>query len=1206
MATNWTEEQRTAIENRGGTLLVSAAAGSGKTAVLVERVLRQLTDAVHPVDIDRFLMVTYTNAAAAELRGKIADALTARLTETPEDKRLRRQLFLVHRAQITTVHAFCLKLAREQFVQLGISPDFRIADASETGLLMDELLDVQLEAAYEAAENQQETEESRGFLALTELLHAGRDDRRLHETIREIYEKMQSHPNPSAFLQQVQETYTAPQADPADTLHGAVLLREARLAAEYGLGCLEDAIAHMQEDEQVRDAYLPAFTADIQHARALLAAIESGVWDTAVEAAQNIAFARLKGIRGYEDKEFLESLKAQREEWKTVAGKIAERMLCITAAEAAEETGRVAPAMRALVEIVQTFSTLFSAEKRRRNLVDFHDLEHFAIQLFYQKDGDVTLLAKGISDYFAEVLVDEYQDTNAVQDAIFQAVSQQGNKLFMVGDVKQSIYSFRLANPRIFLEKYQAFPDAEHAKEGQPRRVVLSKNFRSRAQVLDATNTVFHAVMSENVGDLRYDAREMLYLGASFSEPDHVRYQTEVCVIDVSKEGDITPDKTKTEAAFVAQKIHAMLRDGFLVHDKALGVSRPLKPSDCTILLRSMKRKAVVYAEALEEVGLTAQSDDSTGLLEAVEVRAVVSLLHVIDNPRQDVELIGALRSPLIGFSEDLLAQIRLCDKNSCFYDTMCLAAEMETMQEHAQEIQMFLQQLQEWRLLAADLPVYQLLQLLYDATGALGLYGALPNGTQRQSNLLAFFERSRAYEAQGHRGLFRFLYMVRSMLEQGQDFPAGAAQSEGGAVRIMSIHKSKGLEFPVVFLADSAKSFNETDMYQPVLMHPVLGLGPKCRDTARGIQYPTLRRLAIMAQARREQISEELRILYVGMTRAKEKLIVTCASGSVGSSLKKWKALAEHETLPPYALGASRSSALWLLAPLLRCTAAAPLREAANVILAPNPKLPDCFAFSYLRAGEIQQLLFEEQVEVEQVSEAVNEVEIPQEFVYDKAYLKDVPSKLTVTGLKKTVKAEEAAEGTPKIRLEEKSLRRPFFDKALRGLTPSEIGTAHHLFLQFADFAACETAQGVHAERMRMAEKHILSKEQAEAIEEAKINAFFASAFYQTYMREQNIRREFKFSLLVPAAKFYEKAGEAPEEEILLQGVIDCFIETKDGFVVLDFKTDRVSKKNVRLRAEEYRTQMEAYAFAVERIFGKPVIEKRLFFFACAEFVLL
>ncbi len=1206
MATKWTDEQRAAIENRGGTLLVSAAAGSGKTAVLVERVLRQLTDSVNPVDIDRFLMVTYTNAAAAELRGKIADALTARLTETPDDKRLRRQLFLVHRAQITTVHAFCLKLAREQFVQLGISPDFRIADSSETGLLMEELLDAQLEAAYEAAEHSQETESGKGFLALTELLHAGRDDRRLQETIREIYEKMQSHPNPSAFLQQVQENYTAPQIDPAATPHGAVLLREAQLAAEYGRGCLEHAIAQMQEDEQVRDAYLPAFTADMQHAQAVLDAMESGVWDSAVEAAQNITFARLKAIRGYEDKEFLESLKAQRDEWKTVAGKIAERMLCITAAQAAEETQRVAPAMRALVEIVQTFSTLFSAEKRRRNLVDFHDLEHFAIGLLYQKDGSMTQLAKGISDYFTQVLVDEYQDTNAVQDAIFQAVSHLGDKLFMVGDVKQSIYSFRLANPRIFLEKYQAFPDAECAEDGQPRRVVLSKNFRSRAQVLDATNTIFRAVMSDDVGDLQYNAREMLYLGAGFPEQDHPRYQTEVCVIDVSKEEEITPDKTKTEAAFVAQKIQTMLREGFLVYDKGLGASRPLKPSDCTILLRSMKRKAVVYAEALEQVGLITQSDDNAGLLEAVEVRAVVSLLHIIDNPRQDVEFIGALRSPLIGFSEDLLAQIRLCDKNSCFYDALLLAVEAETMQDYKQELQAFLRQLQEWRLMAADLPVYQLLQMIYDGTGALGLYGALPNGAQRQSNLLAFFERARAYEAQGHRGLFRFLYMVRSMLEQGQDFPAGAAQSEGGAVRIMSIHKSKGLEFPVVFLADCAKSFNETDMYQPVLMHPMLGLGPKCRDTERGIQYPTLRRLAIVAQARREQISEELRILYVGMTRAKEKLIVTCASGSMESSLKKWKALAEQETLPPYALGASRSSALWLLAPLLRCAAAAPLREMANVTLAPNPKLPDCFAFTYIRASEIQPIALDGCAERQEEQKAKSVVEIPAEIVYDKAYLKDIPSKITVTGLKKSLKAQEAAEGTPSAPIEEKNLRRPFFDKALRGLTPGEIGTAHHLFMQFADFAKCGTAQGVHEERMRMAEKHILSEEQIAVIDETKINAFFASAFYQAQIKNQRIRREFKFSLLVPAAKFYEIVDGAVKEEVLLQGVIDCLIETKDGYVVLDFKTDRVSRKNVQQRADAYQTQLDAYAFAVEEIFEKPVIEKRLFFFSCAEFVVL
>lgn len=1198
MATQWTEEQLTAIETHGSTLLVSAAAGSGKTAVLVERVLRRLTDLQNPVDIDHFLMVTYTNAAAAELRGKIADALTARLAQTPDDARLRRQLFLVHRAQIITVHAFCLNLAREQFAALGLSPDFRIADETECNLLLEETLEMQLEQAYTLAEQAPDAADSLAFLSLSELLCSSRDDRRLQEVIAETYHKLQSHPRPQDFLQQLRAAYTAPAAEPAQTPHGKVLLAETQAAAAYGLSCLEHAVELMENDEQVCDAYLPAFSEDKKYAQSVLDAIAQQNWDTAVQAAHAISFARLKAVRGYEDKAFLDTLKELREEWKTVAGKIRNQYLSISAAEIAAEEQAVAPAMCALIDAVQACSIAFSAEKRRRNVVDFNDLEHFAIQLLYDADGNTTPLAQELSSHFVEVLVDEYQDTNAVQDAIFHAVSQHSQNLFMVGDVKQSIYSFRLANPQIFLKKYLEFTDAAQASDTQPRRVVLSKNFRSRIPVLEATNAIFEAIMSPSVGDLAYTAQERLYAGADYENPQDPRYHTEIHCITIEKDPETgkTPDKSKLEAKVVAHRIQELIAQGFPVFDKTLGRSRPIQPSDCTILLRSVKQKAQIYAQALEEVGLTAHTEDSSGLLTAVEVRAVISLLNIIDNPRQDVELIAALRSPLIGFSEDLLAQIRICDKSVGFYDALLLAADTDTLSEESQhKIHEFLDNLNRWRMLSADFPVWQLLQMLYDETSALGIYGAQPNGTTRQNNLLAFFERARSYEAQGHRGLFHFLHMLRNMLETEQDFPAPASIAEGGAVQIMSIHKSKGLEFPVVFLADCAKGFNESDLYAPVLVHSELGFGTKCRDLERKIQYPTMRRLAIAAKARREQISEELRILYVGMTRAKEKLIITSAQSL--STLKKWANLAVYDKIPPYALGAARSSALWLIAPLLRHPKAQSLREAAEcTALSPRTDLPDCFDFSYIESHTITQQKSERETSANMLSpDAVPT--LPPAFVYPHEFLQDIPAKATATGLKQDYKSQETAEDTL-LAVEKKPLRRPFFEQTAQTLTPSEIGTAHHLFLQFADFTRCETIDGLIAERTRMREKHILSNAQADCLNLQRLHAFFVSPLYQKRMKASKIRREFKFSVLAPAMQFYPEAAETPEEEILLQGVIDCLIETPEGYLLLDFKTDRVSHATVQERAERYRPQLEAYVFAVEKIFVRPVLSKILFFF--------
>ena len=508
----WTKDQQTAIENRGGALLVSAAAGSGKTAVLVERVLTRLTDPRDPVDIDRLLLVTFTNAAAAEMRERIGAALAQAAAENPQDTRLRRQLFLVHRAKITTVHALCLSLAREQAAALGIAPDFRLMDEQEGKLLRAEVLEEVLEAAYEQG--------GAGFLALCDLLTAGRDDKKLGEVILGTYEKIQAHPDPAAFLETVRQGL---HADGMNTPHAAVLRAQARAAAEHGAAFLRMAVDAVTGIDELYDTYLPALTSDLNQAERLLDALHTGSWDDCVEAARSIAFDRLKAARKFEDKDFLEEIKALREEWKTVAKAIREKWLTVCADEAAADRALTAPALSALIDAVNAFDAAFAAAKRARNAADFNDLEHFAVRLLY--DGQQpSALARTLSAQYAEIAVDEYQDTNAVQDTIFRALSQNQTNLFMVGDVKQSIYGFRLADPLIFLQKYNDYADADEAPDGAPRRVVLGQNFRSRAAVLDACNYLFAAVMGETVGDLAYTDREALHLGMVYPDEGHDRY----------------------------------------------------------------------------------------------------------------------------------------------------------------------------------------------------------------------------------------------------------------------------------------------------------------------------------------------------------------------------------------------------------------------------------------------------------------------------------------------------------------------------------------------------------------------------------------------------------------------------------------------------------------------------------------------------------
>ena len=1174
----WTSDQRRAIEDRGGQTLVSAAAGSGKTAVLVERVLRRLTDERDPVDIDRLLLMTFTSAAASEMRERIAAAIAEAAAARPADTRLRRQLFLTHRAQITTVHALCQRLAREQAAALGIAPDFRVLDEQEGKLLRAEVLEDVLEAAYER--------EDAGFFALSDLLSAGRDDARLAETVLATHEKIQAHPDPRAFLETVRRGLYA---GDMHTPHARVLLGLSREAAMHGAAFLRQAVEELQGIDQLQDAYLPALVSDLKQAQALIAAIDSDGWDAAVAAAQQITFDRLKAARGFEDKAFLEHIKALREEWKAAAKTVSGKWLTVHTDDAVYDRSLIAPAMNALIDTVNGFDEAFAAAKRSRNAADFNDLEHFAVRLLLT-DGAPSELALSLRGRYAEILVDEYQDTNAVQDAIFGALSQEGRNLFMVGDVKQSIYGFRLADPSIFLTKYRAFADAAQAEQGAPRRIVLGQNFRSRAAVLDACNFIFSAVMGDTVGGLNYTEQEALYLGAAYPEPDAARYKTEVLLADAAGAGedDDAEDKTVLEARLAARRIRALLDECFPVLDKETGNLRPVSPGDVVILLRSPRTKARAYIDALEAYGVAATAETRGGLLETSEVSLMVSLLSVIDNPRQDVELIGVMRSPLFGFTEQHLADIRLLDRTASFYDAVCLAAADDA------DCAAFLSRLAAWRDYACDAPVCRLIWQLYQDTGALGFAAAQPNGVQRRQNLYAFFERARAFETEGSRGLFAFVRRLRGMLETGEDYQRVDAAASGGMVRVMSIHKSKGLEFPVVLLADCAKRFNESDLRQAVLVHSELGFGCKCRDTERGVQYDTAERAAVAAAQRREMVSEELRVLYVAMTRAKEKLIITCASGTLEANLQKWALLAALPSLPQYAMGTARAPLAWLIAPLLRHPCTRGLREQYGLCVPETAGAPDAFSVRVIPAAELTP---PSGPEVLRFTASEGQMpKVPPAKPYPQAFLAELPSKLTATGIGRGYRAAEAAEQTPAPQ-REKQLRVPLFEAGRVQLSPAEIGTAHHLFLQFCDFETAKRPGGIERELQRLRERAILSPAQADAVDTGKIARFFESPLFCKTILNGRLRREFKFSVLVPAARYWPQAQAAPEERVLLQGVIDCLIETDEGFVLIDFKTDRVAADRVPARAERYRSQMDAYALAVDTIFHRSVTGKILYF---------
>ncbi|MEG2096992.1 MAG: helicase-exonuclease AddAB subunit AddA [Pseudoflavonifractor sp.] len=1198
MSFQLTPEQASVVENRGGGLLVSAAAGSGKTRVLVERLLGRVER--EGVDIDRFLVISYTKASAAELRARIVEELSNRIAANPGDAHLRRQATLVYKAQISTVHAFCTQLLRENGHLLDLSPDFRLCDEGEAGILMLRALEDVMDRRYE------DIAEGSDFALLVDTMSAGRDDAKLIQIVLDMRGRVQSHPDPSAWLDAQERVFALEGiSDAGETPWGALLLEDARRTAEYCLGRMEDAAALTPCDPNLEANYGPSISATIEALRGLLNAIHRG-WD-ATAAALPIPFPTAGRKKITEDPETAEQVKAIRLLVKERLKKLSD-WFGGDSADLLTDMRAVYPAIRGLFALVKDFEKAYSAEKARRNLVDFADLEHFAVRLLVGADGKPSPLADQQAQRYTEIMVDEYQDTNEVQNAIFTALSQDGKNLFMVGDVKQSIYRFRLADPTIFLGKYRSFTPHDRAEEGQPRRIILSKNFRSRNHVLEGVNFVFRNIMSTELGEMEYSDDEALYTGAVY--PAGKDYNVELDALDLKagvKDDEEKISKDLIEARFVAGRISALLEEQFPVSDGE-GGTRPVQYGDIVILLRAPNAVLAQYARALGERDLPWQAEGGGDFFASTEVSVALSLLQIVDNPRQDVPLISVLRSPVYAFTADRLAVLRATYPLVDFYTVLERSA--AAGEEDCAD---FLRELADLRFGAGDKNSHQMLWQIYDRTNLMGIFGAMDEGETRQSNLLALCELARQFEGSGHKGLFGFLTYLTRLRENGSKFSVPAAGREGGGLRIMSIHKSKGLEFPVVILAGLARQMNREDMKRPILFHPKLGVGPKRLDTERMLEYPTLARTAVARQLNYEMMAEELRLLYVGMTRAKEKLILSCALQGGSKELQKLIPEANCPT-DPQVLAGCASAAQWLLLPVLCRPEALPLLNAAEMsVNSPCANLGPEWDVRWVDTAALREPYCaaptapsaETAEAVAELDPASAEAAVPDlsarfAWTYPHGGDVDLPSKLTATqlkgrGLDEEV-AERAAPPTEKAAAEI-SRRRPRFAEEEFGLTPAQKGTALHLVMQYIDFGKAGTLAQVKEEIARLMAQEFLTQKEGEAVSAEKIYAFFASPLGRELLAAPTLKREFKFSMLVPAAAYYAAAGAG--EQVLLQGVVDCYFETADGVTVVDFKTDRVTADTQALRAEHYRPQLLAYARALAEITGKKVCRRVLWFFA-------
>ena len=1179
MAVKRTPEQEAVVKNRGGGLLVSAAAGSGKTRVLVERLLdRILTEGKN---VDEFLIITFTRAAAEELRGRIAKEISEALALQPENAHLRRQTALLYKAQISTIHAFCTVLLRQWGHLLDLPADFALCEDEEAQVLMARTLDQVLEERYENVDPEGD------FAKLLDVLTAGRDDSRLVEIALDVYGKTQSYPDPVAWLEEQRAALDLTGiTDVGQTPWGRLLLEEAAQTADYWVGQMERACDLAEGDPVLEKAYLPSLTSTLHDLEEYAQAL-SRSWD---EAAQlTVEYPRLGGARGVEDVAAQEQIKSIRTRCKKATDDLA-KQCASSSAELLADMALVAPAMSGLISLVEDFSKAYDQAKQKKSLLDFSDLEHYAVRLLVDGDGQPTALARQWGSQYAEIMVDEYQDTNQVQNTIFKALSDEGRNLFMVGDVKQSIYRFRLADPTIFLEKYRTFAPWTDAQPGEDRKITMSKNFRSRPEVLEAANDLFRNIMSRELGEMDYTDEEALYPGGTF--PEGAGYETELHVLDFSDDPALFEEKENKnylEARFVARQIKSLLDSGFPVSDGA-GGTRPLQPDDIAILLRSPGPVRHFYTLALEEQGVGWSAEEGGDFFQTTEISVALSWLQIIDNPRQDIPLVAVLRSPVCGFTGDRLAEIRaVCEGD--FYTALRAAAD-----QGMTDCQAFLDHLETLRFGAGEKSSHQLLWDLYRSTDLLEIFSAMPNGEKRRENLLAFYELARRFEGTGHKGLFGFLLHLDRVQESGGLRSASVPSKESDGVKILSIHRSKGLEYPVVFLCGLGRRFNQNDMMKPVLFHPKLGLGAKGLDRETNVEFSTLARTGVALALKREMMAEEMRLLYVAMTRAKEKLIMTHSLAYGTSDLKN---LADSVSVPadPRVLASCSSVGQWLILTALARPEGSALRQAAGMTDASVPgKYGPPWVIWYHGGAVSEEVVRRETARQEEETDGLSVQDILAELTWQYPYGLSAATPAKVTATQVAGEEEPGAflldQGVPQ---EPKPFYRPQFAQEELGLTPAQKGTALHTAMQSLRLDRTGSVEEIKEELARLVSQEYLTDQQAKAVDPYAMARFFASDLGREIRESADLHREFPFSLLAPARRFYPDVPEG--EEILLQGVIDCWFTRLDGITLVDFKTDRVSAAEAPERAEHYRGQLAAYAYALEELTGQKVTRRILWF---------
>ncbi|HBF8340115.1 helicase-exonuclease AddAB subunit AddA [Clostridioides difficile] len=1268
----WTKEQLEVIESRECNLLVAAAAGSGKTAVLVERIIQMITSRENPIDIDKLLVVTFTNAAASEMRERIGDAIGKALDENPENKHLQNQLVLLNKSSITTIHSFCLDVIKSNFHRINLDPNFRIGDQTECAILKQEAIEEVFEDLYE--------ERDEGFLNLVESYAERGGDKEVQDIILGIYSFAMASPEPKKWLIDSAERFNIDENfDFSQSIWARAILDTVKIEINGLCLNMERALKEVESIEEL-ETFAEKLSVEYKKIADISQACNKS-WDEAYKKMASMSFENyVKGVKRI-SKDAPSYIKESKEKAKTIRDKTKKSLESIVSATFNKDNDFIREEIKYLYNIVKPISSVvlrfeeeYSNKKREKGIIDFNDIEHFALNILTDIDekGNIVPsdIAVGYRNKFYEIFIDEYQDSNLVQEVLLKAVANtETPNRFMVGDVKQSIYRFRQAKPELFLQKYNNYNDK---KGSSHRKIMLYKNFRSREEVVDAVNYIFENIMNENIGEIEYTEKERLNLGANFNvdtdEKSIIGGATEIHLIqkDNKLDDDIINDKDdrinnkeneieeeekldniQLEARMVGNIIKDLMKvneDGKIqkVYDKGIDGYRPVKFRDIVILLRATSAWAPVFADELMNMDIPTYADVGVGYFDTIEIKTILSLLQIIDNPMQDIPLISVLKSPIFGFTPEDLIDIRVQSKDKIFYEVLKSTAEYDGFTDSQNETESefipseecinkskdFLIKLKEFKEKSMYMSTDEFIWYLYTRTGYYAYVGALPGGSQRQANLKVLFERAKQFEETSLKGIFNFVNFIEKLKKSSSDMGSAKTLGENAnVVRIMSIHKSKGLEFPVVICSAMGKNFNTQDFKKSILYHHNLGYGPQFVDYERRISFPSIAKEALKSKINIENLSEEMRVLYVAFTRAKEKLIITGSTRNIQDSIKRWSnGIESLDTISQYEILKGKNFLDWIMPCVLRHRDLSNLLEEVGLDAVFNVEHNSKWYGKLWNKNDIlvEKKSDEEKESIEEILEKIDvdspdsdyysEIEKKLNYIYPYEFSTRKPATISVTEIKK-IQNNYEEELINTIFEQKVILKKPLFiqnEEEREKISGTERGTIVHLVMEVLDLKNVSSVNDIKSQIRGFVSKGIITEKQASIVNPYKIYKFFASNIGKRMLNAEIINREKSIYAQVNMKDIYiyEKLINNDDkklydnESVMLRGIVDAYFEEDNQIVLVDYKTDFVNEENINQIIEKYKKQLDLYADIIETLTGKSVKEKCIYLFGVDEAV--